>query len=82
MNIKHISDVVCRKCGRSGAAKGTVSQVVDHQGNPVLERNPLHPVAFLCSCGHETPLFHGSNFNPVTIAVPTEDQTVRFIPEA
>ena len=82
MNIKHINDVICKKCGLSGASKGSVSQVVDHDGNVITERNPLHPVASVCSCGYETPLFHGSNFNPVTIAIVTEDQTVRFIPEA
>ncbi|HMD02124.1 MAG TPA: hypothetical protein VKG44_04070 [Candidatus Baltobacteraceae bacterium] len=82
MNIKHINDVICKKCGRPGPRKGSVSQIVDDLGVPVNERNPLHPVAMVCECGHETPLFHGSNFTPVTLALAKEGQTVRLIPEA
>jgi len=83
MNIRHISNVTCKKCGHAGAKSGTVSQVVDDQGNRVVDRNPLDPVASLCSaCGHETPLFHGSNFTPVSITLAKEGQTVRVIPEA
>ncbi len=83
MNIRHIGDVLCKKCGNPGPKNGTVSQVLDQFGNRVEERNPLEPVASLCSaCGHETPLFHGSNFTPVSMTLAKDGQSVRLIPEA
>ena len=83
MNIRHIGNVTCKKCGHAGPQNGTVSQVVDERGNRVDERNPLDPVASLCvACGHEPPLFHGSNFTPVSMTLAKEGQTVRLIPEA
>ena len=83
MNIRHIGNVTCKKCGQEGPKDGTVSTIVDENGNRIEERNPLTPVASLCpSCGHETPLFHGSNFTPVSMSLAKDGQTVRYIPEA
>jgi len=82
MKIRHVSDVICRKCSRPGPNAGTVSVVVDEHGEVVTDRKPLDPVSVICKCGHETALFHGGDFAPVTMGVPREGQIVRIIPGA
>ena len=84
MNIEHARTVLCSTCARPVAETGSVSMVVNSQGDPVPDLNPLNPLAAECTCGNDTVLFHGDDFTFAVVPDPlieTSQRVRQLVPE-